>query len=270
MLFGVAGCYAKGEPYVEPKTSVCTPLASVEARVELGTVIGIGEARDGTVYLMDQGDSSLRVFVSSGSELFRALVSGEGQLSDEGVETNLATFEYGGAEFTMGVEVRDGTARVAVGPPGGRSFEAVLDGGDELTVLPGTVLDEYVLRNLPGDVEVEYLASVETGEQLVVIRPTNDWTYDDFRLFIGDPELLIERQVTSVVRARDGGSTWIRFDFHGEPAEVNFPVADPATLTTGSGTYTVELLPPENVTSLSFECLENRRPPNSPQPDAGV
>jgi hypothetical protein len=266
----VAGCYAKGDPYVEPETSACEPLVSVEAPIELGTIIGIGEAADGTVHLMDQLAPSLRVFVSSGGELRRAPVSGEGYVTEEGVETHLATFEYGGAEFRMGVEVRDGATRVAVGPVGERSFEAVLADGEELAVLPDTVLDDYVLRNLPGDVEIEYIASVETGERLVVIRPTDDWTYDDFRLFIGEPERLIERQVTSVVRARDGGSTRIRFDFHGEAAEVSFPVADPATLTTGSGTYTVELLPPENVTSFSFECLENREPPNSPRPDAGA
>jgi hypothetical protein len=68
---------------------------------------------------------------------------------------------------------------------------------------------------------------------------------------------------------------WIRFDFGGEEAELSFPtplapVANPATLTTGTGTYAVELLPPENVTSFSFECLENHEPTNSPPPDAGA
>jgi hypothetical protein len=201
-------------------------------------------------------------------------VSGEGFITGD-VETHLAIFEYGGAEFRMGVEVRDGATRVAVGPVGERSFEAVLADGEELTVLPDTVIGDYVLRNLPGDVEIEYIASVETGERLVVTRPTEDWTYDDFRLFIGEPERLIERQVTSVVRARDGGSTWIRFDFGGEAAEVSFPssltgTADPATLTTGTGTYAVEPLPPENVTSFSFECLKSRQPTNSPPPDGGA
>ena len=271
----VAGCYVKGDPYVAPETSACEPLVSVEAPIELGTVIGIGEAADRTVYLMDEVAPSTRVFVSNGGELRRMPVSGGGTITGEGLETHLAIFEYGGAEFRMGVEVRDGATRVAVGPVGERSFEAVLADGEELTVLPETVLDDYVLRNLPGDVEIEYVASVETGERLVVIRPTEEWTIDDFRLFIGEPERLIERQVTSVVRARDGGSTWIRFDFQGESAEVSFPTPlaeppDPATLTTGTGTYAVELLPPENVTSFSFECLENRERPNSPPPDGGT
>jgi len=173
------------------------------------------------------------------------------------VETYLATFENGGTNVKMGVEVRDGTVRVAIGPGVERSFEALVELGEELTVVPDAVLDDYVLRNLPGDVEIEYIASVETGERLVVIRPSEDWTYDDFRLFIGEPDRLVERQVESVLRARDGGSTWIRFDFHGETAEVSFPVSDAATLTTGSGTYAIEPLPPETITSFSFECLEN-------------
>jgi hypothetical protein len=271
----VAGCYVKGDPYVAPDTSACSPLESVEAPIELGSVLGVGEAADGTVHLMDRVDLSLRVFVSSGNSLVRVLVSGEGTLYDAGVETNLASFERGGVDVTLGVEA-GATTRIAVGPGTVRSFEEVLASGEELTIVPDTAIEDYVLRNLPGDVEIEYVAQIETGERLVVIRPSEEWTYDDFRLFIGEPERLVERQVTSVVRARDGGSTWIRFDFHGEAAEVSFPsplagpAADPATLTTGTGTYAVERLPPESVTSFSFECLENREPTNSPPPDAGA
>src|SRR5688500_1423396 len=88
----VAGCYVKGDPSVAPETSACEPLVSVEAPIELGTIIGIGEAADGTVYLMDQLAPSLRVFVSSGGELRRTLVSGEGFLTGDGVETYLAIF----------------------------------------------------------------------------------------------------------------------------------------------------------------------------------
>jgi len=269
MLLLVAGCYAGGEPYVEPKTSACEPLASVEAPIELGSVLGVGEAADGTVYLMDRVDLSLRVFVSRGNELVRVLVSGEGTLYDAGVETNLASFERDGVDVTLGVEA-GATTRIAVGAGIVRSFEEVLASGEELTVVPDTAVEDYVLRNLPGDMEVEYVAGVETGERLVVIRPTDDWTYDDFRLFIGEPELLVERQIASVVRARDGGSTWIRFEFHGETAELSVPVTGPATMTTGTATYAVELLQPENITTLSFECLENRKPPNSPPPDGGA
>jgi hypothetical protein len=271
----VAGCYVKGEPYAEPETSACEPLVAVEAPIELGTIIGMGEAGDGTVYLMDEVAPDFRVFVSVGSELRRARVSGTSLLFDEGLETYLSTVEQGGTSFKMGVESSATATRIAIGPSAERSFEALVELGEELSVVPESVLDDFVLRNLPGDVEIEYIASVETGERLVVIRPTDDWTYDDFRLFIGETERLIERQITSVERARDGGSTWIRFDFAGEEAEVSFPrsltgTADPPTLTTGTGTYAVELLPPEDVTSFSFECLASRQRTNSPPPDGGA
>jgi hypothetical protein len=265
-----AGCYAKTEPYDEPKTSACEPLAAVEEPVELGTVLGIGEAAGGTVYLMDEVTPDVRVFVSDGGELRRAPVSGGGRIHEGGAVTNLASFEYGESLLTMGVESTESATRAAVGPGGERSFEALLANGEELTILPESVLDDYSLRNLPGDVEVEYVAAVATGERLVVIRPSYDWTYDDFRLFVGEPEPLVERQVLGVTRARDGGSTWIRFDLHGEAADISFPVTAPASLTTKNGTSSVELLPRETITSFSFECLLSREAPSSPPPDAGI
>jgi hypothetical protein len=107
-----------------------------------------------------------------------------------------------------------------------------------------------------GDVAIEYVARVETGEGLAVLRPPENPDYEDFRFFFGASQLLVEREVESVMRQKDGGSTSIRFDFHGETADVSFPINAPASLVTGGGTFSVERLPDETIDTFSFECLD--------------
>jgi hypothetical protein len=116
--------------------------------------------------------------------------------------------------------------------------------GEELTVLPAGGVASMPVRNLPGEVVVEYAAALADGEVMVVTRPRDDLSYTDFRLFLGPMGAVAERKVNSVVRARDGGSTTITFDLDGTSAVASFPVvfADggfargPATLTVGGTT----------------------------------
>ena len=250
-------CATKGEPYVEPNTSACAPLDASEQPIELGEVIAVAEAGDGTIYVADQYDTDYRVFVTNGAELVRAPVTGTGSLTSADGETVLLGFLLGDVGWRLAIEISGGSTRVALARGTvERSFDEVLAVGEELAVLDETAIADLTLRNLPGDMEIEYVARIETGEGLVVIRPRDDWTYDDFRLFFGEAELLIERKVESVLRARDGGSTWIRFDFHGETAEVSFPIDEPASLVAGGGTYAVERLANETIDTFSFECLD--------------
>jgi hypothetical protein len=88
-------------------------------------------------------------------------------------------------------------------------------------------------------VEIEYLARTEQDELLLVVRPAEDWSYDDFRLFLGPLEHMRERDVQQVRRQRDGGTTNILFELGGKTADAFFPVQfvdgrfepGPATLT---------------------------------------
>jgi hypothetical protein len=121
--------------------------------------------------------------------------------------------------------------------------------GEELTVLPAGAIAGMPVRNLPGDVVVEYAAALPDGEVMVVTRPRDDWSYTDFRLFLGTMGAVTERKVSNVVRAKDGGSTTITFDLDGTSAVASFPVlfADggfvpgPATLTAGPNTTSLTL-----------------------------
>jgi hypothetical protein len=86
-----------------------------------------------------------------------------------------------------------------------------------------------------GGMTLEYVAKLEDERLLVVIRPSEDWDYDDFRLFLGSQERLEERSVYEVTRHKDGGTTTVEFDFDGTRTEAFFPApsstADTAHLT---------------------------------------
>jgi hypothetical protein len=60
------------------------------------------------------------------------------------------------------------------------------------------------------------------GNVMVVTRPRDDWSYADFRLFLGPMGAVAERRVGNVTGARDGGSTTITFDLDGTSAVARF------------------------------------------------
>src|SRR5204863_2322230 len=64
----------------------------------------------------------------------------------------------------------------------------------------------------------------EDSRRVLVVRPSDDWTYEDFRVFLGTPKNMLEREVQNVWRARDGGSTTIEFTLDAKPATLGFPI----------------------------------------------
>ncbi len=244
----------------------CDPLSAQEQPITLSDILAVGETEDGTLFVVDNADEpEPRVFVSNGNELGRVRVLGSGGSGSSGVEEYMFTFEApGGGSWTLAIEIRDGETRMAVVTEGdfeGRSFEEVLAAGNELTVRDESALSGLEVRNLPGEIEVEYMARTEDGDQLVVTRPRDDWSYEDFRLFYGEGTTLTERAVSNVLRALDGGTTWITFELDGSEAEALFPASltEPAenpTLTVEENTVELTLLDPDtDVAGLSFRCF---------------
>ena len=197
---GAAGAAGASQGAGANELAACEPLGAEQQPISVGTVIAVGQADDGTVFMVDQLDVETRVFVSSGNELVRARVNGTGESTDGGTEAYTQTFDAPtGGSWTLGTEIRDGTTRMALVREGQyRTFADVLAAGEELTVLEESALDDFVLVNLPGEIEVEYFARTESGEQIVVTRPRDDWSYEDFRLFYGT-SVLAERQVLDVM-----------------------------------------------------------------------
>ena len=139
-----------------------------------------------------------------------------------------------------------------------------------LTLLDSNEVMAFKLKNLPGDVTIEYVADVENGNVIVVTHPRDDSTYADFRLFYGPKPALVEYPVHGVMRARSS-NTSVPFTNGNAEAVADFtwvlePDADggiashpgPATLDLGDGVklaVTQQFPTPTDLAGYSFTCL---------------
>jgi hypothetical protein len=189
-------------------TEACDPLAAQELPTQLKTVVAAGEADQGTLYVVDRDPSGSgeRVFVSRGDTLYRKRVTGSGgngsdlmwSFDDDGTPKRLVAHKEG-----------DRVTDIALAPPGERTFIDQLDARAEtLTPVGPSSLAGFEVRNLPGEVVVEFVADAADGSRLIVTRPMDDWTYDDFRIFYGTDGHLLER-ITSF----SGAKSYRAFDF---------------------------------------------------------
>jgi hypothetical protein len=238
----------------------CDVLAGRERPVMLGEVLAVGRDTLGVVYALDELDGDVRAFVSDGDALrrHRVLGSGSGDLGD------VAFYDVeveADPPFTLYLEIPDvgepTFSKIVV--PGRNMPDAAAD-GEELTLLSADDLADFTLENLPPEIHIEYLGVLDDGRFVVVTRTSDDWSYDDFRLFVGQNAFVLEREVQSVLRARDGGSTTIELTLDGEPATLSFPVVQlmpgPWTLEQGGEVLPIERLEPAPAAldGLSFFC----------------
>jgi len=224
--------------------AACDPFAARPLPIALGTVIAVGQSSAGLFYAVDQFDSSQRVFVSDASgTLVRQRIAGSGT----GPDFYVFDISDHDPAFVLQIDISaSGTMRMGVfnGTLTDRKTFVIGEQGEELTVLPVGAVAGMPVHNLSGDVVVEYAAALADGDVMVVTRPRDDWSYEDFRLFLGPMGAVAERSVGNVVRGKDGGSTTITFDLDGSSAVASFPVvfADGgsapglATLTVGGTT----------------------------------
>jgi hypothetical protein len=214
----------------------CDPLAAAEQPITLGAILAIGKDSAGTLYLVDQSGPDYRVFVSSQGSLFRQRIAGSGT----GASLYVFHVSDHDPELTLEVSFEGGTTRMGLvtGPFAGKTF-VIGQQGEELTVVGDDAIAGMPLRNLPGTIYIEYVAQLDQ-RVMVVTRPLDDWTYQDFRVFFGPLAGLLERHVSNVSRAKDGGSTSIVFDLDGAQATAWFPVVWTGTgVTPGQATLSV-------------------------------
>src|SRR5262249_53431770 len=141
--------------------------------------------------------------------------------------------------FSLKVELTDGVATrmgIVHGTLADKTFEIGVV-GTVLELVPRATLDGMTLANLPGTSIVESSELTSDGHRLAVVRPQNDWTYADFRIFYGTDARMVERPVIQVSR---GSATYLTFKLDG--AEANavlsnpfFSPATPSTLTLAGG-----------------------------------
>jgi hypothetical protein len=226
VLASIALCGCNGD---EPAAlTACDPFADQERPIALGELLGAGKDSHGTYYVVDSGDGDggePRVYVSDGDVLERQRIAGTASISTPDGRLLVFSILERDPDLTVAVEESGGETRMGVleGDFAGRTF-VIGEDGEELTAVPASEIADMELRNLPGDVVLEYAAELEDGRLLVVTRPYDDWSHDDFRIFLGPTARLEERTVHQVVRARDGGSTTIEFDLEEDHATAAFPV----------------------------------------------
>jgi len=263
----VYGCGDDDASDAGPATGkACEPLtAGAPKPITLDVLIAAGKDADDVVYAVDEHGGELRVFVSESGRLERRRVLGSGS----GKQGDLAFYQLeveGDPDFGLYIEApAGGDAVMTKTEAGDRKLEPDASvTGETLDPVTESELDALELTNLPDEVTVEYFAKLEDGRRVVVTRPTDDWTYDDFRVFVGEVDDVQEREVKSVTRARDGGSTTIELTLDGKPATLSFPIAfvdgglepGPATLELGGDTLDLELLDMESsaLGDLAFFC----------------
>jgi hypothetical protein len=143
------------------------------------------------------------------------------------------------------------------------SIEEVAAAGEYLQVLDESAIESMALKNLAGEVFVEYLARIGNGELAVVIRPEHDWSYEDFRLFMGQRTDMKELEIIEVTRLRDGGTTDIMFRRGSTTATLHFGIdnltewGECRLETEDSGTLSVERLETDtyDLQGFSYLCL---------------
>lgn len=232
----------------------CSPLEGETQPITLDEVVGAGRHPDGTIYVLDEGQPDYRAFVSEGSVLQRKKVTGSG--SAPGWVSVSVTDSNG--PFTLKVESSSGVpTRMAVfrGEPKSKTFEIGTE-GDVLELVDATAYASLAVRNIPGTVNVEYDASTSDGRRIVVTRPEVDWSYEDFRVFFGTPERMVERLVRNVSR---GSSTYITFDVDGVEHDAVFgsslSASPRSTLTVNGQQADLVVKETERGVGLTYFCL---------------
>ncbi len=200
--------------------SPCDPFAPSPKPISLGRVVAAGRSAIGTIYAIDETTNhENRVFVSNDGVLERQRIAGSGTSP----AFYVFTIEDHTPPFTVQADMAQNVPTamgVLEGPlPNGQKTIVIGQDGEKLTLLSPADLASMPVRNLPGAQVLEYNARLDDGRAMVVVRPKDDWTFMDFRVFFGEPPALTERQVTSVSRDND---TWIVFDLDGAQATVLF------------------------------------------------
>ena len=252
----------------------CDPFQPATKPITLTTVLGAGQDTDGTLYVVDQPQAgSERVFVSSGGTLQRQRIAGSGTESGgNGVMSYTFSISDHVPAFMLKLETNSsGPTAMGVlqGDLSGKTF-TIGQQGSVLTLVSASQVAALPVANIPAQTFIEYNATIPDGHALLVVRPRDDWTYQDFRVFFGTTDHMAERPADQVVRYHDGGSTTINFTIDGVAAVASFPVsltgvAAPPTLTIGAISFPLALGPTDSPpVGYTYSCLGN------PSPDGGV
>jgi hypothetical protein len=237
LLLLALSCAAEDEPVAPPTRArqlvACDPLAFGPVPLALGYVHTLGQAPDGTFYVV-AGPPALqddRLFVSEGETLVRREILGKAH-SETGGDSSF----FGPASWESWISFRDGegVSRLVYRIDDNRLHKLALvrdDAGTfyselgpekvELALRKANVLANYRVRSQPVQSYLMFLASAANGASIALVYPQDDARLDDFRLFYGTAGALDEQPVVSG-SSSGGSSTTIRFTIDSEDYVVEF------------------------------------------------
>ena len=203
---GLTGCTegepddtTEGEPDSDP---ICDPFAAIEHELSLGSILAAGSHADGTIYVVDQPETDMygfRVFRSANDRLEIQEISGSASGAGELGEEYMFDIYEGDQFWTLMVLIKDGATSMyyQVGvpdvPPDPQNPT-----GDPLTLLDDAVVEEMALAPDVEMPELDFAADVEGGKLLVIAcDPPRGCPYEG-RLFFGEPDAVLEREITEV------------------------------------------------------------------------
>lgn len=247
----------------------CEPLAATTLPITLGTVSAAGRAADGTLYVVSgAGTARTHVFVSSGQVLQRKRASGSGSSGGPGGEVNdTVSFEDGDTPKRLVFKRIDGVVKgIALVHDADKSFfDQLPASAEQLTIVVPAALATLKVQNLPGEQVLELSARTAAGDRIVVTRPADDWSYQDFRVFYGSGAALDERTARDAGSSKSG-SRYLTFEVDGATFELTFgrvlrevgmvsPNSGKLTTPSGEGALTLDDETQGLPSGLTFRCL---------------
>jgi hypothetical protein len=237
--------------------SACDPLAAITSSVQLDAsqVVAAGRAKDGSLYVIYNSD---RLFVGSDSNLTERVVLGSGESSDQ---TDLDYTDDDGTAVIVEV-ARDGTGTHMAVARGKQKGKEIDSGNGEPLTLVDAALVAKLGASTTQSFEIDFAASLPDARELVVIAPARGG-YDQFRVFLGPPNLLAQQAVMNFGSTKSG-QRFATVMVDGAPADLTYlaggpsvlnPAGGPATLTIAGTAYALtEGLVPADA---SYLCLSN-------------
>jgi hypothetical protein len=205
-----------------PMLQACDPLKGEERPITLGKVIAIGRDGGGVLYVLVQPDEGdYQVFVSEHGVLQRHRVLGSGSGDSMWITVSVEAAPQFGLYVKLDTN-GDATSMRRFDPADVVDKSQQPD-GEDLDVLDESAIDDLELRNLAPGVAIEYLGTLEDGRRVLVVHPTDDYGYEDFRVFLGTPKKMLEREVKNVSRSKSG-PTFIELTLDDKPATLDFEI----------------------------------------------
>lgn len=215
----------------------CDPLDQPAAELRIQPPVAVGEDDSGALYVLDRVGTESRIFTSVDGNTLKRL-NGVPSSADYLRDFTYYSFwtlepplqgivKVPGEQRQPGHILPNETTFVLFRPPNqieGELADAV-EHGEALRMKSECAVASLRVENLQNRPLLEYSASDDEGNVIVVATP-NDFQFDDyFYVFYGPPDAVRQRQPKYFARKKDGGTTTVGFFLNAsESAEVLFPV----------------------------------------------